>query len=191
MENYREEASLVRFELINLLNNYGIPIDSWGKDGAKTVDHLVDEINNKETVLVQNPETGTLTREFSFLAIVVLYIDGNNTYQLIEDRQVFTDGRERRRSSDISVGEKIKYNESNIEQAIARALSEELGIQGGFVAKEGEIVVEEADSKSYPGLKSHRVRYNSVVKISSEQYKPEGYVETQPDKTTYFIWKKI
>ncbi len=191
MENYLKESHIEKNELISLLNQYGIPIHDWGKGEAKTVDHLVNEINNGETMLVQDVESGKLIREFSFLALLVLYKDRNDTYKLVEEKQVFADGRERVRSLEVSIGEKIKRSENNIEDVVARALSEELGIQEGFVTEKGEVVVEDADSKSYPGLTSHRNKHNAVVEIDSTQYNPGGYKEVQADKTTYFTWKKI
>jgi hypothetical protein len=192
MTNYQKEQQMIRNELVDLLTQQEIPLESWGMNGAKTVDHLLDELNEGETLLVEDGKTGRLIREFSFLAIVVLHKDKNDTYQLIEEKQIFSDGSQRVRLSEISVGEKIKYGIENVGEAITRALEEELGIKKGFnVLKKDEVLVEEVDSKSYPGLKSHRNRYNVVVEIDSSEYKPEGYMEVQKDKTTYFVWNKV
>ena len=37
--------------LVGRLSEYNIPLDEYGVDGAKTVHHLLDEINNGESVL--------------------------------------------------------------------------------------------------------------------------------------------
>jgi hypothetical protein len=174
-----------------LLTKYHIPTDIWSTGDAKIIDHLVNEINDGETILIEDKESEKLIRQFSFLAVTVLYKDNEATYKLIEEKQVFTDGRTRVRSSDISVGEKIKHNENNIEDSIKRALQEELEIHEGFTVNKSDNVKEDVDSKSYPGLTSQRNRFNVVAHIDSTQYKPEGYQEVQSDKTTYFVWEKF
>lgn len=190
-ETIQTIRNIEKNELIDLLCRYRIPIDQWGTHSAKTVDHLLREINEGETVLVVDNESGTMIREFSFASIEVRYTEGDSVYRLIEHKQVFTDGRERVRQSDISIGEKMKHGEVDIHDVITRALSEELGIQEGYTATLTESVIEEVDSMSYPGLRSHRHRHAGIVSIDAEQYRPEGYVEVQADKTTYFIWQKV
>lgn len=44
------------------------------------------------------------------------------------------------------------------------------------------------DSISYSGLRSEKILYAFEAIFSDEQYNPEGYIEVQPDKTTYFGW---
>jgi hypothetical protein len=184
-------SKIEKAELLHMLQQHHIPIDSWGTGEAKTVDHLVNEINDGETVLVEDKESGRLIRKFAFLSIVVLCHTDRETYKLIEEKQVFSDGRTRVRVPDWSVGEKIKPGEENIEAITKRALYEELGIQDNFGIHEGEHVEEEVDSKSYPGLVSRRNRFNVMVEIDPAQYRPEGYTEVQSDKTTYFTWRRV
>lgn len=191
MKNHLTSQKIERLELLEILTQYDIPVDVWGKGEAKTIDHLVDEIHNGETVLIGDKETNQIIREFSFLAITITCNIGGTMLQLVEERQVFLDGRERKRSSDIGVGEKLKQGENNIDEAVKRALHEELGIESGFSIGECEHVKEEVDSKSYPGIKSRRNRFSVSVSLDRDQYRPEGYIESQSDKTTYFVWKKI
>lgn len=191
IENHFDTSQAEKIKLSDLLTQYHIPIDTWGKGEAKTIDHLANEIAAGETVLVEDEKSGKLIREFSFLAIIVLCQQAGKTYQLIEEKQVFADGRERVRRSDISVGEKIKQDEREVDEITKRALQEELGIEGDFIVREHKIIKEEVDSKSYPGLTSRRNRFDVIVEISPTQYKTEGYTEIQSDKSTYFAWKEI
>ncbi len=191
MENPIKSIEYDKAKLLDLLNQYAIPLDDWGTGEAKTFDHLFEEIQTGESVLIEDKNSGELVRELSFLAIVVLYRHNEDVFQLTEEKQVFTDGRHRVRQSDISVGEKIKQGENNMEEAVKRALLEELGIGEGFNIGKIEQTKEEVDSKSYPGLKSRRTRFDVSVEIDSTQYNSDGYKEVQLDKTTYFIWKKI
>jgi len=46
-------------------------------------------------------------------------------------------------------------------------------------------------SQSYPGLKSKYKGHVFNCTLIDSQYKPEGYVEVQKDKSTYFIWEKM
>lgn len=187
-----ESREIGKEELIDLLTRYHVPIDEWGKGSAKTIDHLLNELNGGEALLVEDQESGYLVRKFSFLAIEVLCRYGPDTYCLAEDRQVFSsDGRVRRRNLEMSIGEKLKQDESDIESATKRALTEELGIQEGFTIDAGEKIKEEVDSSSYPGLRSHRDRFNVSVMLDPAQYNADGYTEVQPDKVSYFVWKRI
>ena len=44
-------------------------------------------------------------------------------------------------------------------------------------------------SMSYPGLKALYSTTLYTYNMPDEQVKPEGYVEVQDDKKTYFIWE--
>jgi hypothetical protein len=72
-----------------------------------------------------------------------------------------------------------------------RGIKEELGIEGDLSLREIGIEEETTDSPSYPGLKSHHIYHNFEVSLNDQQFNPDGYIEDQEDKTTYFIWEEI
>lgn len=173
---------------IGLLEKHKIPYKDWGQGKAKTLEHLNKEINDGETILRE--EDGKLYRELFVTAATIRYRENGKTYQLVEEKQVFTDGRTRERKLANSLSEKIKPDEDP-DTAIIRGIEEELGIQGHLnaVPRENNQSVEE--SPSFPGLLT---RYNVNVydvDISSDQYNPDGFQEEQTDKTTYFVWKEV
>jgi hypothetical protein len=177
-------------ELKGHLESRGVSTAEWGKGKAKTLGHLLKEIEAGETVL-ETKTYGQLLRRTAFLAIEVLYKDdaGAKRYKLIEERQVFTDGRERRRENWWSVAEKLKAGEVDILEATRRALKEELGVDGEFRSwSQIETRVEKTDSPSYPGLKAQFTTFHLIISLNDCQFKPEGYIEVQKDKTTYFTW---
>lgn len=174
--------------LRELLTKHGIPVDDWGMGEAKTLTHLLKEIEEGETVLVED-ELGLLYRLIQGVGVLVEYTaPTGQRFVLKEDRQVFADGRERRRQLGDSVGEKCKRNEDPTEAA-ARAVREELGCQTPVLLEQLETEQMEKVSQSYPGLLTqYRVCHFRAV-LTTEQFNLDGYVETQEDLTTYFVWK--
>lgn len=174
-ESFKEnlKSTLIRFN---------IPVENWGKGKAKSIEHLQKEIDNKETTLdIINDE---LIRTVYVVAVAVEY----NNKRLIEDKQEFNDGRVRRRGTR-RCGEKCIVGESPEESAV-RCIQEEIGIKdvtiNDFTNKEVEKL--ERMSMSYPGLKSIYYATLFTYNMPEKFYKPEGYVEVQSDKKTYFIW---
>ena len=108
----------------SILISYKIPVDEWGKGYAKTLNHLFEEIKNEECTIKEID--GYLVRTIEYVGVRVLYED-NVTWLLKEDRQVFNDGRIRRRKMPSSVSEKMKFGEDATISA-SRGISEELGI---------------------------------------------------------------
>lgn len=176
--------------LEELLNSYEIDTSNWGTGNAKTIEHLLSEMINNEATLVIS-EDGKLLKKTEVARASVYYnnIDNGKLYRLVEDRQIFKDGRERRRNSKSrAVFEKMQPNEIP-EQAMLRGIREELGVLGDITLtyiKTGEYY---GDSISYPGLQSEKILYTFEAIFSKEQFNPDGYIEVQPDKTTYFVWK--
>jgi hypothetical protein len=178
---------LVGNELQRQLAQAGIDLTQWGKGEAKTLEHLQAEVENGETVLAANTE-GELLRQVSVADAVVKYISPDGTYfYLKEDRQVFTDGRERKRPSK-GVAEKMKPGEDP-RAAIIRGIREELGVEGELEVLEKGIEERLALSASYPGLKTEYIHYLFEVILNDDQFKSDGYTEVQSDKTTYFVWE--
>lgn len=169
------------FNLLNTLKKYGISTEKWGTETYKSISHLQKEIDDKESFLKE--VDGNLVRYIEVVGINVYY---NDKY-LIEDKQVFDDGRTRKRKMESSVSEKMISGEDPFNSAI-RGLEEELDIK---VNPNNLKKVEEksipSDSHSYPGLKCVYQKYIFDYELSEDQFKEE-YIEHQDDKRTYFKW---
>jgi hypothetical protein len=180
-------------QLVSLLEMYQMPMEEWGSGRAKTVEDLLSEINSGETELIE--EEGRLIRATEALAINVFSIADGKIWKLREDKQIFTDGRIRERrdeTMDTSMGEKISIEELHL-KALQRALQEELGVDENFEfdSREGETLIKERTSSSFPGLTSKLKLHYYDVLLPVEFYKKEGYVETQKNKCTYFTWEEV
>lgn len=178
-----------KVELVAFLEAHQIPLCEWGKGEAKTLDHLFAEIDSGEAVIEK--EGVGLVRIVSGSVVDVCYQLDNVVLRLKESKQVFSDGRERSRSLDASIGEKIRPGERALDAA-HRALREELGILDDLVLTSLPLVAKgPIPSVSFPGLMTKYVSYRWQVFLPARLYKPEGYVERQPDKTSYFVWVSI
>jgi hypothetical protein len=135
MEDYKNTESSEVDSLRNQLESFGIDTTTWGTGEAKTIEHLYKEIKNGETILVVN-DAGELLRKVIVGGTDVYYTSPEGKrYHLKEEKQVFKDGRERRRNLETSVGGKIKPNEDP-KDATMREIKEELGIVSEIDLKE-------------------------------------------------------
>jgi hypothetical protein len=186
----RNQENVLLQELSLRLAKSGIDIATWGTGGAKTVGHLLKEMQLGESDVTFSPE-GNVTRNVRVAWVDVLYFAKNgDVYQLYEDRQEYTDGRVRRRTLSSSLGEKFLPDEDPL-QAAERALSEELGITDyvSLHAIGSEKTVHTPDT--YPGLETHYDTHSFVAVISESAFNPDGYVEVQSDKSNYYSWEII
>jgi hypothetical protein len=179
-------------DLVTLLGAHNIPLEQWGIGKAKTVDHLLQELEEGETRLtVQN---GGLVRISVGVGLNVhVHVDGV-PYRLFEKEQRFSDGRTRTRDLSTSLGEKLKPGEDP-ERAVYRALREELGIKGDprFLRQflfGRTLETKERPSDSYPGIRSHYTLHVFEFIMPPQHYRAEGYREVRPDQTTVFVWKE-
>lgn len=185
-----EEFNDSMVELTNLLKKYEIPVELWGTGKSKTIGHLLDELQNKECYLEE--KDSLLTRYIEFVGIKVYYTDENDQrWQLKEERQEFTDGRLRRRNIPSSVSEKMKSGEDPLIAAI-RGIREELGIEirGHQLSKYSDLHYD-GGSVSYPGLDTKYKGHRFVCNLTKQQFNPNGYIEVQSDKKTFFVWIKL
>lgn len=197
MENAEIPREAALSALQQRLRGAGIDTAEWGTGAGKTLEHLQKEIEGGETVLVTG-EDGELLRRVVVGGADVFYTspDGKR-YRLSEDRQVFADSdgedgesRERRRNLGHSVSEKMKPNEDP-EEAMVRGIREELGVEGEIDLTATGTEEQLRSSPSYPGLQSQYIRHGFEATLSDQQFRPEGYVEIQEDKSTYFVWKEV
>lgn len=189
--NEHEQFETIKMEVINKLNEHKIPYEYWGMGSAKTLDHLVKEVLKGESVLEEN-EKGELVRKLAVLWVNVFHkTSSGETYLLKEEKQMFKDGRERRRRLEGSIAEKLQASEQPDESSIARALKEELNINTTIFSEAKGEDIAKGDSASYPGLPMEMKKYHFDVEIADDEFKPEGYTENQADKDTYFVWEKV
>jgi len=176
-------------DLETLLRKYNIPIDNWGTGKSKTIQHLHNEVEEKECFLSE--ENDNLIRYIEFVAIKIYFRDGEDIWILKEDRQEFKDGRVRRRNMSNSVSEKMKAGEDTNLSAL-RGIKEELGID---IDKSQLVKRRDLDydggSISYPGLITKYKGHKFICYLEQQQFNPSGYIEVQSDKSTYFVWYKI
>ncbi len=182
----------LRSSTLSLLQKYQIRPEKWGIGGTKTIDHLLKEIAEGETVLEVEP-SGELIRRLVIATIDVYYIDEitGKRLKLNENKQVFKDGRERVRNLKVSLAEKLKAEEQPNEEMVGRALGEELGVSGNLQISAGDVTEETVESPSYPDLMTKTKVYRFSVTLNKNQYNPEGYSEHQTDKDTYFAWQEV
>lgn len=190
MEKIERTNELVLKALRQRLERAGIDVSQWGIGQAKTLAHLQREIESGETTLVHGKE-GELLRKVVVGSADVYYVspDGKK-YRLKEDKQVFKDGRERRRDLGQAVSEKMKPDE-NPRDTMIRGLKEELSIEGDISLTETGTDEQLLTSPSYPGLQSQYIRYKFEAILNGEQFQPDGYTEEQSDKSTSFIWEEV
>lgn len=177
-------------ELTTILGAAGVPLELWGQGSAKTIEHLHKEIVEGESEVYRDA-SGSLRRQVAVTWVDVLYISpSGETFLLKEDRQVFTDGRVRTRTLPGSLMEKRKPGEEAVDAAM-RALSEEINIDDPVGLYQIPTETKPSKTDSYPGLNSSYAVTGFVAEIPHGSYKPEGYIEVQPDKTNYYVWEQL
>ena len=177
-----------RPKLEQLLAEHNINTTEWGTGMSKTLQHLFYELIKGECELYI--EDGKLKRSVEALSVTVFYKDE----RLIEEYQKMKDGRFRRRILDASVAEKLTKGESdNLQDAVRRALEEELGIKDltdKQITEKGEGGRYLESSQDFPGIPMKLKLYKFDVHLKYKQYHPYGYIEHQDDKDIYFVWIK-
>ena len=129
--------------LTNWLAANGLPLNAWGRGGAKTAADLWAEVACGETALRENPPRRAVN------VVQVLIRRGEQT--LTEIEQEMADGRRRARGWPPS--EKLKGGE-DVLGAARRCLAEELGIivSPDTLCEDVPPYEHTLDSPSYPGL---------------------------------------
>lgn len=187
--NAKERITLpasLRVEFAKLLCQYDIPIDVWGEGQAKTIVHLLEELVKGECQLVE--VGGELVRRVSTVAVRVFYNNNGHMLYLKEEKQVFNDGRERRREwLTWSISEKMKRNEPS-DKAACRAFEEELRITDDVVLTPLSVTPKQQESSSYPGIMNEFQVHMYEAFLTDDQFNPRGYVEIQDDKTNFWRW---
>lgn len=190
-----ENSEIIKSKIDDLnlqLEKAGIDVSSWGTGGYKTLKHLLNEIETQDTILTTDTN-GELLRKIEVVGAAIFYFsDDGKKYSLKEEKQIFIDGRERRRPAinGQSVFEKKRPDE-NSKQAMIRGIQEELGLLGGINLEQTDMYHKIEDSDSYPGLNTDSTLYMFDSILTQEQFSPDGYIEEQSDIITYFTWTEI
>lgn len=184
------EAEITRETLVDFLCEQGVSTATWGTGKAKSLDDLLEEVQEGESQLIVFEEG--LRRVTPIDQIEVRYQALNGSlYRLVEQKQVFNDGRERVRSLPCFLGEKIKAGE-DLAFVVVRGIGEELGIEidvSRVTALGHEY--QETESFSYPGLITRYDKYTFLVNLADGEYRSEGYMEDDGKKYTYFVWQPV
>ena len=173
-----------------LLDNLHIQVEKWGKGGSKPFDSLVSEIENGECTVDQ----AGVRRTKVVMADVI-----SDKVRLIEVKQVFSDGRERKRQMSFgSLGEKMLPGE-NVFTTLNRMFEEEFKFHlfenfrhfrlDGPVYK-----INHRPSSSYPGLQNSAEEFRFVIHVDNQIRRILGQdqvVSVEQDKTTYFKWEAL
>jgi hypothetical protein len=198
-------------DLTMLLDLGGIDYANWGETpGSKSVEKLFQYIQAGEYTLVFDPEYG-LVREVEQVGVFTFARDPDGLLFLLkEDRQVFQDGRVRKRDlGGVSYREKLHSGKEGFNAAVWRGLEEELPILYTFCLerdlqrvgssilridpyrKPTILIEDETYIPSFPGLPNRSKEHRYAMLIPTASYRPEGYVTDEEDKTTYFMWEQV
>ena len=182
----------MRFDNIEGLREWLMAVDintaAWGKNGAKSVEALWQEIATGESQLQSDPPE----RQVQVVEILIRRDDK----VLIEAAQELADGQIRQRG--ILPAEKMQAGEE-VETAVRRGLGEELGIASEDVTILGGSYRQYqrlGDSPSYPGLPTRYTIHSFVVQVEGL---PEGgfwrdnavYGQGDPVKRHYWVWEPV
>ena len=180
-------------DLIELIRETTINLGLWGRGEAKTVTHLIDEVNCGECTL--ELKDGVLYRNIEVVSITIYYQE-KKILILRESEQIFADGRPRNRNLPdyCSVAEKMKIGKETPLEAALRAINkEELSEIKDVPVTKSQLqyihtVQQENHSLSYPGIITHKTIHIFECFFTKDQFKPKGYTEIQDDKITRFRW---
>lgn len=182
-------------ELTNLLTANKIDTKKWNsRGGTRTVQDLLNEINNGETTLAVKNDV--LTRTVKLVVVNITYHNKNgNVLRLKEDKQISKiDGAVKIRPHIRgSLSEKMKFDEDPI-YAAKRGVAEELGVTGGLEFTFDKTLEKEKPSSNFPQLKSIYIVNIVTAQMNDSVFVPNNdkgysYKEEQTDKTTYFVWE--
>lgn len=177
-------------QLLQILVLSNVPIDEYGKGVAKSISHLLSEINEGESTLSIDV-SGNIFRFVNVLWVdVYCSLSNGEVYVLKEDHQEFKDGRIKIRNLDSSIGEKLKPSEILL-NGVRRALHEEIGISDADDIYEIGCEEKTFIPDTFPGIESTYKMHKFVTVIPESSFIPEGYVEYQNDKTNYYCWKMV
>ena len=171
-------------QLAGWLAAAGIDVGGWGRGEAKYLVDLWAEYRNGESHFVDDPPARLIG-----VAQVVLQ-RGNRV--LLELAQEFADSRQRVRLRPPS--EKMKPGESPRAAAL-RCLAEELGLgeEEVTLSETYQVIEEEEDSPSYPGLTT-RYRFHvfaaTAAALPDADFARDNQAANDPIRRHYWGWRE-
>jgi len=178
-------ATATQADLEGVLAYWHLDTSAWGTGDAKTLGDLLVELQKFDCELFVDAD-GVSRRVNNVWIDIFVHVDDKRLH-LVERAQRFSDGRVRVRKLPSSLGEKSKVGEDPA-QAARRGVIEELGISSTFTVDGARPRGNDDGKSSYPNLRTFYQPHWFSVDLSVDDYRPEGYVEVQPDKSTYFQW---
>lgn len=166
-------------ELKELLFQYNIDVQNWTHDlGNKTIEELFIEIQEGESQLKIVDQI--LVRLLKVSSIDVKFKLGDRYFQLIEDKQIFLSGIERKRELN-TITEKLKSNENPLQGAY-RGLEEEIGLKlDEQLTFEGEKFWEQI-SPSYPHLLTRYEFHHYSIILNEKHLKSIRFSEYREEE---------
>lgn len=166
--------------LVAWLQQKGVEMAPWGTGSAKSADHLWDELQRGETILLPNPVRRRVA------SVMVFVWQGE--ILLHETAQQLPDGRERPRLWPPS--EKILPHENYL-QAAVRGLCEELALTPAHIQLAPHTHHQhhyQRDSASYPGLLAEYIMHTLEATIPSLPHTAFHTAETTPTGPRRHEW---
>jgi hypothetical protein len=170
------------------LTHHVIDLSMWGRDGAKTIENLWQEVQRGDSTLAEDPP---LRR----VRVAQVWIR-KGPLLLVETMQTFANGTTR--LVDNPPAEKMQLGESP-NQAALRCLHEEMQIpptQVTVTALPVTCRVEKKPSHSYPGLNASYAIYQ--IHVTVDNLPDEPFVTTEmsrgthdPVVTHHWAWRSI
>ena len=172
-------------ELTAWLEQAGVDLTLWGKDGAKTAVHLHRELEEGDCQLFDNPPRRVVR--------VVELIITREGMQLMEVAQEMANGRLRHRN--LPPAEKMKTGET-VEAAAIRCAEEELGTTVSIIGNSHPQKETERLSPSYPGLLSHYTVHSVKTAVFNlpdhDFWRDNGsFTDGDPVRRHQWGWRKI
>jgi len=178
--------------LREFLNLHGVDTSSWGTGIFKSIETLVGDVNDGEIEIIigKNGKAEAVLETCS--ADIYYKKENGEIWKIRETKQVMKNGEIKELTHKESIRGKCKKLERP-EDAIKREIEEEIGVPPSGYGNLQFLEVRNFSgmSTSFPGLLGHYTQHCFETYLKKEYFKPEGYIEKQPDKTVYFEWEKI
>lgn len=184
-------------ELGDWLRAHGVDPLSWGDGISKSLEQLLDEVDDGESLLTV--EGGRALRSVRVVSVAVRAPGSSRV--LVEAKQTFPDGRERCRN--VLLAEKLIGSEPPV-AAARRGVSEELGSafssKGSLLAPERVVVDEDSlqtfvtshpSAVSYPGLPCRYTLTRVNATVAGLPWGPFSTTEPRPGGVlrTHWEWR--
>ena len=122
----------------------------------------------------------------------MIHRDRGITLRLVENLQLFKNGLSKMPVLEKTAAGNLRIGE-NATAVVRSAVSKILGIADTElleVVPGSTIMRGPYPTRLYPGLNTMRFISTFTVELPRELYRSEGYVVEDPDKSTYFVWRR-